>query len=43
MHQVGFSLNKYMEMHGQQNIKFRNYFLAVRNLVTTEFTVSQIN
>jgi hypothetical protein len=24
VHQVGFSLNEYIEMHGQQNIKFRS-------------------
>ena len=35
VHQVGFSLNEYIEIHGQNNIKFRNYFLAVCSLITT--------
>ena len=28
MHQVGFSLNDYIEMHGQQNIKTLNLLLV---------------
>jgi len=32
VHQVGFSLHDYIEMHGKQNIKFRNFGLKAEKV-----------
>jgi len=31
MHQVGFPLHDYIEMHGQQNIKKKTFFVGLPN------------
>jgi len=41
MHQVGFSLNEYIEMHGQQNIKTVRFFGDIMYYWTTERTFSR--
>jgi len=33
VHQVGFSLHNYFEMHGQHNIKFRNFGLKTEKVI----------
>jgi len=34
VHQVGFSLHNYMEMHGQQNIKYMKIVVISDTLLT---------
>jgi hypothetical protein len=41
VHQVGFSFYDYIEMHGQQNIKFINISDTVLMLTVFMFQVSQ--
>ena len=33
MHQVGFSLHNCIDMHGQHNIKFRNFGLKTEKVI----------